>query len=71
MTTNSTHTTTRTRAIPPQPTTPTQISLDESIDEVVAAFGQPVRIVDLTTKKIYVYKDMKITFKAGKVSDVQ
>jgi hypothetical protein len=45
--------------------------MGQSIDEVVAAMGQPVRIVDLTSKKIYVYKDMKITFKAGKVSDVQ
>jgi hypothetical protein len=55
----------------PAPAAPTQISLGQSIDEVTAALGQPVRIVDLTTKKIYVYKDMKITFKAGKVSDVQ
>jgi hypothetical protein len=50
---------------------PTQIAVGETIDEVVAAMGQPARIVDLTTKKIYVYKDMKITFKAGKVADVQ
>ncbi len=53
------------------PAEPTQIAMGQSIDEVVAAMGQPVRIVDLTSKKIYVYKDMKITFKAGKVSDVQ
>ena len=55
----------------PPPAEPTQIAMGQSIDDVVAAMGQPVRIVDLTTKKIYVYKDMKITFKAGKVSDVQ
>jgi hypothetical protein len=50
---------------------PTQIAVGQTIDEVVAAMGQPIRIVDLTTKKIYVYKDLKITFKAGKVADVQ
>ena len=33
--------------------------------------GTPTRIVNLGPKKIYVYKDMKITFKDGKVSDVQ
>jgi hypothetical protein len=33
--------------------------------------GQPTRIIDLGVKKIYVYKDMKVTFKAGKVSDVE
>ena len=35
------------------------------------ALGQPKRVIDLGTKKIYVYHDMKITFKAGKVSDVE
>jgi hypothetical protein len=55
----------------PAPAEPTQIALGQSIDEVTASMGVPLRIVDLTTKKIYVYKDMKITFKAGKVSDVQ
>ncbi len=33
--------------------------------------GQPVRIINLGPKTIYQYKDMKITFKAGKVSDVE
>jgi hypothetical protein len=33
--------------------------------------GAPSRIVDLGPKKIYVYKDLKVTFKGGKVSDVQ
>jgi len=30
-----------------------------------------LKIVNLGAKKIYVYKDMKVTFKDGKVSDVQ
>jgi hypothetical protein len=55
----------------PPPAEPTQIALGQSIDDVTAALGTPVRIVDLTTKKIYVYKDLKITFKSGKVSEVQ
>ncbi len=50
---------------------PTQIELGQTVDQVTAALGQPAKIVDLNTKLIYVYKDMKITFKAGKVADVQ
>ena len=38
---------------------------------VVAILSQPEKVVDLGAKKIYVYKDMKITFTDGKVSDVQ
>jgi hypothetical protein len=63
-------------AIPPPPppvtsgTTPT-VSLGQTIDQVTAAFGQPVSVIDLGVKKIYKYKDMKITFKAGKVADVE
>jgi len=59
------------RAQAPPPAEPAEIAMGQSIDDVVAALGQPIRIVDLATKKIYVYKDMKITFKDGKVSDVQ
>jgi len=54
---------------PPQP--PPVIQVGQSIDDVVATQGQPDKIVDLGTKKIYVYKDLKITFVNGKVSDVQ
>ncbi|MGD0445141.1 MAG: hypothetical protein ABSA39_14500 [Edaphobacter sp.] len=50
---------------------PTTIALGQTVDQVTASMGQPTRIIDLGTKKIYVYKDMKITFKAGKVSDVE
>jgi hypothetical protein len=38
---------------------------------VIAAFGQPDKIVNLGAKKLYIYKDMKVTFVGGKVSDVQ
>lgn len=50
---------------------PATIALGQTMDQVTAALGTPKRIVDLGTKKIYVYQDMKITFKAGKVSDVE
>jgi hypothetical protein len=55
----------------PTPSAPPTISLGQPIDAVVAAMGSPTRIVNLGTKKIYVYPDLKITFQDGKVSDVQ
>jgi len=56
---------------PTQASQPAQIQIGQSIDDVVNALGQPEKIVDLGQKKIYVYKDLKITFLNGKVSDVQ
>lgn len=58
---------------PPPPTdAPTQtISMGQTTDQVVGILGQPTKIIKLGPKQIYVYKDMKITFKEGKVSDVQ
>jgi hypothetical protein len=50
---------------------PPSISMGQTIDQVVAALGMPKSKVDLGAKQIYVYKDMKITFKGGKVSDVE
>lgn len=58
-------------AAPAPPAAPATISLGKTTDQVTAALGQPKRIIDLGTKKIYVYQDMKITFRAGKVSDVE
>jgi hypothetical protein len=54
----------------PQPE-PVQIGLGQTTDQVVANLGQPDKVVDLGSKKIYIYKDLKITFVDGKVSDVQ
>src|SRR5664279_385723 len=53
------------------PSAPIRISEGQTIDEVTAALGQPKSVVKLGTKEIYVYQDMKVTFKGGKVSDVQ
>jgi hypothetical protein len=50
--------------------TPT-LTLGLSIDEVKAIQGEPQKIVDLGAKKIYVYKDLKITFTDSKVTDIQ
>jgi hypothetical protein len=47
------------------------IQLGQTTDEVVAALGQPDKIVNLGAKQIYVYKDLRVTFLKGKVSDVQ
>jgi len=50
---------------------PKTIELGQTRDQVVEALGQPEKIVNLGSKQIYVYKDMKVTFLNGKVSDVQ
>lgn len=50
---------------------PVMISVGQTIDEVTASLGFPLTIIDLGAKKIYKYQDMKITFKDGKVSDVE
>jgi hypothetical protein len=50
---------------------PATVSLGQTPDQVVNALGQPKNIMDLGTKKIYVYPDLKVTFKDGKVSDVE
>lgn len=49
----------------------TTISLGMTTSEVEQALGRPTNIADVGAKKIYVYRDMKITFVNGKVSDVQ
>jgi len=50
---------------------PPTVALGQSPDQVIAALGQPKSIMDLGPKKIYVYKDAKVTFRDGKVSDIQ
>lgn len=50
---------------------PQTIEKGQSPDQVVAAVGKPDKIVNLGAKQLYIYKDMKITFVNGKVTDVQ
>jgi hypothetical protein len=53
------------------PAEPAQIEKGQTPDQVKAALGNPDKIINLGTKVIYVYKDIKVTFLNGKVSDVQ
>jgi uncharacterized membrane protein YgcG len=53
------------------PPEPQQIEKGQTPDQVKAALGVPDKIVNLGPKQIYVYKDLKVTFLNGKVSDVQ
>lgn len=61
-------------AIPPPPppadAPPPTISIGQTKDQVTSAFGQPQRAAKLGAKEIYYYKDMKVTFTNGKVSNV-
>jgi len=56
------------QAPPPEPA---QIEKGQTPDQVKAAIGVPDKIINLGAKQIYVYKDIKVTFLNGKVSDVQ
>ncbi len=54
---------------PDQPAAaPPTISLGMTIDQVVAVLGQPGRVVDLGSKKIYMYPSQKVTFIDDKVA---
>jgi hypothetical protein len=52
------------------PKQPQTIEKGQTEEQVLAILGQPDKIVNLGAKKLYIYKDMKITFIGGKVSDV-
>ncbi len=56
--------------VPAAPPAPVSL-MGMSPEEVTASLGQPTRIMDLGIKKIFVYKDMKVTFKNNKVTDAQ
>jgi hypothetical protein len=47
------------------------IALGQTMDEVVGILGPPQKKVNLGTKEIYFYPDMKVVFISGKVADVQ
>jgi hypothetical protein len=47
------------------------VALGQSPDQVQAALGTPTRVANLGSKVIYYYNGMKVTFKDGKVSNVQ
>jgi hypothetical protein len=59
------------QAAPAQPTGPITIAVGQTPEQVIAEKGQPTSKVNLATKTIFNYPDMKIIFVKGKVSDVQ
>ena len=50
--------------------TPT-VSLGQTVDQVRAILGPPQQIMDAGPKQIYIYRNVKITFVNGRVSDIQ
>lgn len=50
---------------------PATVDIGQTTDQVVAILGQPEKIINLGAKQIYVYKDLKVTFVKGKVTDAQ
>ena len=56
---------------PPPPPEPAQISEGQTVEQVIAALGEPQKKAKVGTKEIYYYKDLKVTFVNGKVKDVQ
>jgi hypothetical protein len=55
----------------PQQAEPQTIEKGQTTDQVQSSLGKPDKIVNLGAKQIWVYKDLKVTFVNGKVSDVQ
>jgi hypothetical protein len=55
----------------PAPAAPATVSLGQTPDEVKMALGPPARMANLGPKVIYYYNGMKVTFKDGKVTDVE
>jgi hypothetical protein len=59
-------------AVPQTPAAASRtITLGQSIKEVTAILGPPVTVVDMGSKQIYKYKDLKVSFKDGRVFDVE
>jgi hypothetical protein len=56
------------QAVAPEPQ---EIEKGQNPDQVKAVLGQPDKIVNFGSKQIFIYKDLKVTFLNGKVSDVQ
>jgi len=56
---------------PPPDQPPPSIELGQTPEQVVAIMGQPQKVIKLADKQIYIYKDLKVTFKNGKVADVE
>jgi hypothetical protein len=55
----------------PAPAQPQSIQLGETPAQVQAALGPADKVVNLGSKMIWIYKDLKVTFVNGKVSDAE
>ena len=56
---------------PPSATAPNMVSIGDTKDQVVRAYGQPESIAKPAGREIYFYKYMKVIFVDSKVSDIQ
>jgi hypothetical protein len=56
---------------PPADAPPPTVAIGQTMDQVIAGFGQPLKVANLGGKTIFYYKDMKVTFTNGKVSDME
>jgi hypothetical protein len=54
-----------------QPAQQVNITVGQTVEQVKAQLGDPQKTVNLGTKQILIYKDLKITFIKGKVTDVE
>jgi len=50
---------------------PSELAVGQTIEQVESSQGQPQRKATVGAKTIYFYKDMKVTFQNGKVTDIQ
>jgi hypothetical protein len=50
---------------------PASVALGQTADDVKTALGAPTKVADLGNKVIFYYSGMKVTFKDGKVVDVE
>jgi hypothetical protein len=57
----------------PAPASPEPVSIQQgqTIAEVEQALGKPAKTIRVAAKVIYVYSDLKITFRNGRVTNVQ
>jgi len=56
---------------PPPPADPKSIENGMTKDQVVAIMGEPISKIKAGTKDIYTYKDLKVIFINGKMTDAQ
>jgi hypothetical protein len=58
-------------APPPPPTDTPTVTVGQTKVQVIAALGQPVKMAKVGAKEIFIYKEIKVTFINGKVSNVE